>query len=119
MRDEYRRQVLNRWKSIEGHARAVRRMIEDDEYCPDIIKQTLAIQGAIDGVNALVLDNHLRTCATAAIQSDDLEERERMIGELLDLFRGGSRVGWNRSLPQVELSVLEGGRGAGPGKETS
>lgn len=119
MRDDYRQQVLNRWKSIEGHARGVRRMIEEDEYCPEIIKQTLAIQGAIDGVNALILENHLHTCASAAIQSDDLEERERMIGELLDLFRGSSRVGWNRSLPQPELSVLEGGRRVGPGEELS
>lgn len=119
MRDEYRRQVLNRWKSIEGYARGVRRMIEDDEYCPDIIKQTLAVQGAIDGVNALILENHLHTCATTAIRSDDLEERERMIGELLELFRGGSRVGWNRSLQQPELSVLEGGREAEPTEESS
>lgn len=119
MRDEYRQRVLNRWKSIEGHARGVRRMIEDDEYCPDIIKQTLAIQGAIDGVNALILENHLHTCATAAIQSDDLEERERMIGELLDLFNGGARVGWNRSLPQPALSVVDDGREPGPGEEVS
>lgn len=119
MRDEYRRRVLNRWKSIEGHVRGVRRMIEEDGYCPEIIKQTLAVQGAIDGVNALILENHLHTCASTAIRSDDVEERERMIGELLELFRGGSRVGWNRSLPQPELSVLGDGREAAPREEVS
>lgn len=119
MRDEYRRRVLDRWKSIEGHARGVRRMIEDDAYCPDIIKQTLAVQGAIDGVNALILENHLHTCAAAAIQSDDVAERERMIGELLELFRGGSRVGWNRSLPQPGLSVVDDGREPGSREEVS
>lgn len=98
MQDDYRRQVLNRWKSIEGHVRAVRGMLEDDRYCPDIIKQTTAVQGAIDSINAVVLESHLHTCATAAIRGDDPAERERMIRELLELFRGGPRVSWNRSL---------------------
>lgn len=98
MRDDYRQRVLNRWKSIEGHVRAVHRMIEEDTYCPDIIKQTTAIQGAIDSVNALILENHLHTCASTAIRSDDVAERERVIGELLQLFRGGPQVSWNRSL---------------------
>lgn len=119
MRDEYRERVLNRWKSIEGHARGVRRMIERDEYCPEIIKQSLAVQGAIDGVNALILENHLYTCATAAIRSDDVEERERMIGELLELFNGGARVGWNRSLRQPGLSVIGDGRKETGGEKVS
>lgn len=109
MRDEYRQRVLNRWKSIEGHVRGVRRMIEDDQYCPDIIKQTTAIQGAIDGVNALILENHLYTCATTAIRSDDVAERERVIGELLQLFRSGPQTSWNRNLQLPQLSVLDVG----------
>lgn len=99
MRADYRQQVLNRWKTIEGHARAVRRMIEEDQYCVDILKQTLAVQGAIDRVNALLLENHLKTCVTTAIISDVQSERERVIGELLQLFQGGSNVAWNRHVP--------------------
>ena len=101
MRDDYRQQVLNRWKTIEGHARAVRRMIEEDQYCIDILKQTLAVQGALDRVNALLLENHLKTCVTTAILSDQQSERERVIGELLQLFQGGSHVAWNRHIPAV------------------
>ncbi len=99
MRDDYRQQVLNRWKTIEGHVHAVRRMIEEDQYCVDILKQTLAVQGAIDKVNALLLENHMKTCVTTAIRGDLQSERERVIGELLQLFQGGSHVAWNRHIP--------------------
>ncbi|HJN40299.1 MAG TPA: metal-sensing transcriptional repressor, partial [Chloroflexota bacterium] len=42
--------VLARWRSVEGHVRGVERMVEEDAYCVDILKQTLAIQGAIEKV---------------------------------------------------------------------
>lgn len=86
--DQETRNLLNRWKSIQGHARAVQTMLEDDAYCVDLLKQTLAIQGAIEKVNAGVLERHLRTCVTTAIASDDPAERERVIAELLDVFKG-------------------------------
>lgn len=86
--DHETRSLLNRWKSIQGHARAVEKMLEDDAYCVDVLKQTLAIQGAIEKVNAGVLERHLRTCVTTAIASDDPAERERVIAELLDVFKG-------------------------------
>ena len=86
--DQETRSLLNRWKSIQGHARAVEKMLEDDAYCVDILKQTLAIQGAIEKVNAGVLERHLRTCVTTAIASDDPAEREQVIGELMDVFKG-------------------------------
>jgi CsoR family transcriptional regulator, copper-sensing transcriptional repressor len=105
--EDYQRQVLNRWKSIEGHVRGVRRMLEEGVYCPDVIKQTTAVQGAIDSVNALVLEHHLHTCAAAAIRGGDPNERERVIGELLQLFRSGPRASWNRSLPPPAVSWPE------------
>ena len=86
--DQETRNLLNRWKSIQGHARAVEKMLEDDTYCVDVLQQTLAIQGAIEKVNAGVLERHLKTCVTTAIASDDPVERERVIAELLDVFKG-------------------------------
>ncbi|MBI2942153.1 MAG: metal-sensitive transcriptional regulator [Chloroflexi bacterium] len=93
MNEITRQDVLRRLKSIEGHVRGVQRMVEEDRYCVDIIKQTLAVQAAIDRVNAAVLANHLECCVTAAIRGADSDERERVIAELLDLFPGAaSRV---------------------------
>ncbi len=98
--------VLKRLRSIEGHLRAVQRMVEEDAYCIDILQQTQAIQGAIDRVNLLILENHLKTCVTTAIRSQDPAERERVITELLQLFRGGSSIGWPRQLQAPDLAEL-------------
>lgn len=89
---EARTQVLNRLKSVDGHVRGVIRMVEDDAYCMDVIKQLQAVQGAIERVNALLLGDHLQTCVTTAIRGDEAQERERVIGELLQLFERGART---------------------------
>jgi DNA-binding FrmR family transcriptional regulator len=86
MSQEHKQQILSRLKSTEGHVRGVQRMVEEDKYCIDVIMQTLAIQRAIDKVNTLILANHLNTCVTTAIRSQDPTERERVISELLDVF---------------------------------
>ncbi len=87
-----RTQILNRLKSVEGHLRGVIKMVEDDAYCMDVIKQLQAVQGAIGRINALLLQDHLQTCVTTAIRGDDTQERERVIGELLALFEQGARL---------------------------
>jgi DNA-binding FrmR family transcriptional regulator len=86
MSQDHKQQILSRLKSIEGHVRGVHRMVEENKYCIDVIKQTLAIQRALDMVNTLMLGNHLNTCVTTAIRSQDAAERERVISELLDIF---------------------------------
>ena len=83
---EQRRDILNRLKSVEGHLRGVLKMVEEDAYCMDVIKQLQAVQGAIGRVNALLLQDHLQSCVTTAIRGDVPCERERVIGELLRLF---------------------------------
>ncbi|MER3457163.1 MAG: transcriptional regulator [candidate division GAL15 bacterium] len=79
-------EILARLRSIEGHVRGVLRMVEEDAYCIDILKQTRAVQAALDRVNALLLERHLHHCVSTAIRSDDPQERERVIAELLDVF---------------------------------
>ncbi len=74
---ENKQQLINRLKSVEGHVRGIQRMVEDDEYCVDIIKQTLAVQRALEKFNSIILERHLQGCVTTAIRSDDAGERER------------------------------------------
>ena len=62
-------------------------MVESDAYCIDIVNQIVAVQRALEKVNSLVLDQHLHTCATTAIRGDNPDERERVIGEILDVFK--------------------------------
>lgn len=85
--------ILARLRSIEGHVRGVLRMVEEDAYCIDVLKQTKAIQAALDRVNAMLLERHLNHCVTTAIRSNDPLERERVIGELVEVFEAGGR-GW-------------------------
>ena len=79
--------IVNRLKSVEGHVRGVTKMVEEGGYCMDIVNQISAIQAALHKVSALVLDQHLHTCVTTALRGDDATERERVINELLELFK--------------------------------
>ncbi len=84
--------LRNRALSIQGHMGAVARMIDEDAYCVDIIKQTQAVQKAIDKLNSLLLERHLGSCVTTAIRSNKPKERERVISELLDVFETTAKL---------------------------
>lgn len=92
MSDEETIEILNRLKSIEGHVRGIQRMVESGEYCIDIVHQIIAVQRALQKVNGMVLDRHLRTCVTTALRGDDPNERERVIGEILDVFEATGKL---------------------------
>jgi DNA-binding FrmR family transcriptional regulator len=92
MNNEATTDILNRLKSIEGHVRGVERMVENDEYCIDIVNQILAVQRALQKVNGLVLDRHLHTCVTTAIRGDDPKERERVIDEMMGVFEATGKL---------------------------
>ncbi|KPL80349.1 metal-sensitive transcriptional regulator [Herpetosiphon geysericola] len=86
MIDEQTEALVRRLKSIEGHVRGVQRMLEEDAYCIDVLRQTLAIRRALEKVDALVLERHLATCVTNAIRSPNEGEREQAITEILEIF---------------------------------
>jgi CsoR family transcriptional regulator, copper-sensing transcriptional repressor len=71
---------------VEGHIRGIERMVEEDAYCVEVVNQILAVQRALKKVSALVLDQHLHSCVTHAIQGSDAAAKERVLGELLEVF---------------------------------
>lgn len=83
--------VVRRLKSVEGHVRGVQRMVEDGAYCIDVVNQIVAIQRALKKVSAKVLDAHLHSCVTGAIQGEDVTERERVLTELMQVFEASGR----------------------------
>ena len=89
---EQKKQLLARLKTIEGHIRGVERMVEEDAYCIELLKQTQAIQRALDKVNGMILGDHLRNCVTTAIRSEQPEERERVVHELLQVFEATGKL---------------------------
>ena len=84
--------VKARLATAEGHIRGVQRMVDEDAYCVNVIKQILAVQRALDKVSAIVLDGHLHTCVTTAIRGEDPAERERILSELAGVFEMGRKI---------------------------
>ena len=78
--------ITRRLASAAGHIKGIERMVEEDAYCIDVIRQIQAVQAALNKVSMLMLDNHLRTCVTTAIQGDDPDEREQMLEEITSVF---------------------------------
>ena len=83
--------VVRRLKSVEGHVRGVQRMVDEGAYCIDVVNQIVAIQRALKKVSAKVLDEHLHSCVTGAIQGEDVAERERVLKELMQVFEASGR----------------------------
>jgi len=87
-----RKQVVRRLQSIEGHIRGIRRMVEEDTYCIDTMKQINAVQAALTKVNQLILEGHLNTCVMSAIRGDDPQEREKVLREIADVFEMSTKM---------------------------
>lgn len=77
---------LKRLRRIEGQARGLQRMIEEDRYCADIIAQVSSVQEALRGVAKSLMRNHLRHCAAQAIAHGSETEAQVMYDELLELI---------------------------------
>lgn len=103
MNDTQRR--VARLRTIEGHIRGVQRMEREGAYCIDIIKQVQAVQAALDKFSAVVLEHHLATCVTNTIRGEDEAERERVVGELLQVYAPlteGEEHGEHFSVPRLD-----------------
>ena len=92
MSDDRSMDIVRRLKSVEGHVRGIERMVEDGAYCVDVVNQIVAVQRALKKVSGLVLDRHLHTCVTHAIRGTDDQAKERVLGELLDVFEATGKA---------------------------
>ncbi|HLV44860.1 MAG TPA: metal-sensitive transcriptional regulator [Aggregatilineales bacterium] len=90
--DEFKQGVVNRLRSAAGHLNGISRMVDEDAYCIDVIHQVQAVQAALDKVALMVLDDHMRHCVMGAAESGDPAERERVLGELHDVFETLSKL---------------------------
>lgn len=75
--------VLKRLNYIEGHLGGIRKMVEEDKYCVDILRQTYAVRKAIEKLEAMILEDHLHGCVPEGIR----EGRENeVVEELVQLY---------------------------------
>ncbi len=82
------KEALKRLNYIEGHLGGIRRMIEEDTYCVDVLKQTYAVRRAIEKLERLLLDGHLHTCVVEGVRDG---RADQVIGELLELYELASK----------------------------
>lgn len=84
--------TLKRLKTIEGHLRGIIRMVEEDAYCIDIIRQIQAVEAALSKVSTQILDAHLNSCVITVVQGEDPAERQRVLKEILEVFEMSAKV---------------------------
>jgi DNA-binding FrmR family transcriptional regulator len=84
--------ALQRLRTIEGHLKGITRMVENGEYCVDVIRQIQAVQSALNKASAVILDEHLNSCVITAIKGEDVAERERVLHEIGEIFEQATKV---------------------------
>jgi DNA-binding FrmR family transcriptional regulator len=85
-------ETLKRMRIISGHMGGVIRMVEEDAYCIDIIRQIQAVQAALNKVSTAILEDHLNSCVITAIRGEEPAERERVLREITDVFETATKV---------------------------
>lgn len=88
---EAAREIQLRLRSVEGHIRGIQKMVSQDAYCIDVLKQIKAVRAALDRVGSLALEAHLSTCVTDGLRSDDEAERARVTQEILEIFGANAK----------------------------
>ncbi len=88
MREDTQTSTKKRLARIEGQVRGVAKMVEDDRYCIDIVRQVQAIKAALSSLERIVLDDHLETCVETALKSDDMNQRRAKVAELVAILDG-------------------------------
>ncbi|MBI4492302.1 MAG: metal-sensitive transcriptional regulator [Chloroflexi bacterium] len=82
-----KRETLNRLSYIEGHLRGIRKMVEEDQYCVDVLKQFYAVQRALNKLEAVILRDHLASCVVEGMRNGREAEMIQELTELYDLAR--------------------------------
>lgn len=87
MNDLTKKETLKRLNYLIGHLQGVKKMLEKDRYCIDIIQQNLGVIAALRKVNEQILRNHFETCVSQAIKFGSRKEREKILREIMEVFR--------------------------------
>lgn len=84
--DEYK-DLMNRLNRIEGQVRGIKKMLESDAYCVDILTQVSAVGAALNSFNKVLLGNHIRTCVAGEIRGGNDEVIDELLGIMQKLMR--------------------------------
>ena len=90
--DKEKAKLANRLRRISGQVSAVQRMLDEDEYCIDILMQIAAANGALTKVGQIILESHVHSCVTQAMRDGTEEERDEKLEELIKVFTKYARI---------------------------
>ena len=79
-------EIIN-FKKAHSHLGKIIKMVENGEYCIDIMQQNLAVIGLLKSAHQMLMENHLKTCFSRAIKSGDEKRKEEMIQEILGVTK--------------------------------
>ncbi len=80
------RKIVNRLSRIEGHIRGIKRMVQEQESCPDVLIQVAAVRSALDKAARLILDEHLTQCVVRAAKEGNIEAEIAELQAALNRF---------------------------------
>ncbi len=86
MIEDIKKRAGHRTKIIEGQINGLKKLIDNEAYCMDILTQGLAVQRSLASLNKLILENHIRTHVTDMLSTADNEQHDKAVTELLHLY---------------------------------
>ena len=78
--------VINRLSRIEGHIRAIKRMIEEEKPCPEVLIQLAAVRSAVKRAAQVVLEDHVESCLSEAASKGNVDQEWQSLKEALDKY---------------------------------
>lgn len=84
MKQEEQKKSINRLNRIEGQIRGLKKMIEDDIYCIDVISQTSSVRSALKGLEDALMENHLSTCVVSQIKNG---KEKKAVDEIIKVYK--------------------------------
>lgn len=88
MRPKTKKLVDQRLARIEGQVKAVRRLVEEDRYCVDVVRQVQAARAALASMETLIIEDHVDTCVEQVLTNGSIDDRRDKVNELVGILSG-------------------------------
>lgn len=88
MRSSTKRLADARLARIEGQIRAIRKMVDEERYCVDVVRQVQAARSALSSLETLIVEDHVETCVQASLESGSFDARKEKVTELVSILTG-------------------------------
>ena len=80
---KHRKKVIDRLSRIEGHIRGIKKMVEEDRDCPELLHQIAAVKAALNKTGELILEDHIESCLVDAVSQGSTEEYVKNLKEAI------------------------------------